>query len=144
MKKTLKFLSWMFVAVLSVLSFSSCSDDDEGHPYAGTVWEYEDIYESGTITTRIRFADETKAYYEVEQRNAGGTIVDNTSSPYSLTQMEGDPLGTRTLVLLSTNCPPSVCTPDDRSSLEGDSPVCHTWFCDGHLVHGLTNRNHST
>ena len=34
MKKTLKFLSWMFVAVLSVLSFSSCSDDDEGHPYA--------------------------------------------------------------------------------------------------------------
>ena len=50
MKKTLKFLSWMFVAVLSVLSFSSCSDDDEGHPYAGTVWEYEDIYESGTIT----------------------------------------------------------------------------------------------
>ncbi len=51
MKKTLKFLSWMFVAVLSVLSFSSCSDDDEGHPYAGTVWEYEDIYESGTITT---------------------------------------------------------------------------------------------
>ena len=65
MKKTLKFLSWMFVAVLSVLSFSSCSDDDEGHPYAGTVWEYEDIYESGTITTRIRFADETKAYYEV-------------------------------------------------------------------------------
>ena len=42
MKKTLKFLSWMFVAVLSVLSFSSCSDDDEGHPYAGTVWEYED------------------------------------------------------------------------------------------------------
>ena len=82
MKKTLKFLSWMFVAVLSVLSFSSCSDDDEGHPYAGTVWEYEDIYESGTITTRIRFADETKAYYEVEQRNAGGTIVDNTSSPY--------------------------------------------------------------
>ena len=67
MKKTLKFLSWMFVAVLSVLSFSSCSDDDEGHPYAGTVWEYEDIYESGTITTRIRFADETKAYYEVEE-----------------------------------------------------------------------------
>ena len=54
-------------------------------PYAGTVWEYEDIYESGTITTRIRFADETKAYYEVEQRNAGGTIVDNTSSPYSYT-----------------------------------------------------------
>ena len=85
MKKTLKFLSWMFVAVLSVLSFSSCSDDDEGLPYAGTVWEYEDIYESGTITTRIRFADETKAYYEVEQRNAGGTIVDNTSSPYSYT-----------------------------------------------------------
>lgn len=85
MKKTLKFLSWMFVAVLSVLSFSSCSDDDERHPYAGTVWEYEDIYESGTITTRIRFADETKAYYEVEQRNAGGTIVDNTSSPYSYT-----------------------------------------------------------
>ena len=85
MKKTLKFLSWMFVAVLSVLSFSSCSDDDVGHPYAGTVWEYEDIYESGTITTRIRFADETKAYYEVEQRNAGGTIVDNTSSPYSYT-----------------------------------------------------------
>ena len=85
MKKALKFLSWMFVAVLSVLSFSSCSDDDEGHPYAGTVWEYEDIYESGTITTRIRFADETKAYYEVEQRNAGGTIVDNTSSPYSYT-----------------------------------------------------------
>lgn len=85
MKKTLKFLSWMFVAVLSVLSFSSCSDDDEGNPYAGTVWEYEDIYESGTITTRIRFADETKAYYEVEQRNAGGTIVDNTSSPYSYT-----------------------------------------------------------
>ena len=33
----------------------------------GTVWEYEDIYESGTITMRIRFADETKAYYEVEQ-----------------------------------------------------------------------------
>ena len=29
MKKTLKFLSWMFVAVLSVLSFSSCSDDDD-------------------------------------------------------------------------------------------------------------------
>ena len=85
MKKALKFLSWMFVAVLSVLSFSSCSDDDEWHPYAGTVWEYEDIYESGTITTRIRFADETKAYYEVEQRNAGGTIVDNTSSPYSYT-----------------------------------------------------------
>lgn len=68
MKKTLKFLSWMFVAVLSVLSFSSCSDDDEGHPYAGTVWEYEDIYESGTITTRIRMGHRTKRILRIERK----------------------------------------------------------------------------
>ncbi|MBO5181478.1 MAG: hypothetical protein J6B92_06290 [Paraprevotella sp.] len=92
MKKTLKFLSWMLVMLLAVTFTTSCSDDDEeeatvpsnvsSNPYAGTTWEYSDILEAGTITKRIRFADEHNAYYEVEARNAGGTIINNSSSPY--------------------------------------------------------------
>lgn len=84
MKKTLKFLSWMFILLLTV-SVSSCKDDDEGHPFAGTVWEYQDVFTDGTVTERIRFIDETNAYYDKETRNAGGTIINNESLPYSYT-----------------------------------------------------------
>ena len=77
--------------LLTVTFATSCSDDDEepvvpsnvsNNPYAGTTWEYSDILEAGTVTKRIRFADEHNAYYEVEARNAGGTIIGNNSSPY--------------------------------------------------------------
>lgn len=85
MKTTVKFLSWMFV-MLFAFTFASCSDDDDegapANPYVNTTWEYMDIYEDGSITSRVRFADEVNAYFEVEMRNAGGTIVENTSSPY--------------------------------------------------------------
>lgn len=86
MKKTLKLMSMMFMMLLLTVSFASCSDDEENtNPYAGTTWTYDDIFDDGTLTTRIRFASETSAYYEREIRNAGGTIIDNTSSPYSYT-----------------------------------------------------------
>ncbi len=84
MKKALKFLSWMFILLLTV-SVSSCKDDDEGHPFAGTVWEYQDVFTDGTKTKRLRFIDETNVYYDTETRNAGGVIIDNESSPYSYT-----------------------------------------------------------
>lgn len=86
MKKTLKLMSMLLMMLLFTVPFSSCSDDDEdSNPYAGTTWTYEDIFDDGTLTTRIRFANETNAYYETEIRNAGGTIISNTSSPYSYT-----------------------------------------------------------
>lgn len=93
MKKTITFLSWMFIVLLASVSFTSCDPDDPDpvpepttsvvtNPYAYTTWEYTDIYNDGTMIQRLRFADETNVYYELEMRNAGGVIMENTSIPY--------------------------------------------------------------
>ena len=48
MKKIFKFLGWMFVVLLTSVSFASCSDDDDDDdPYRGTVWEYFETYSDG-------------------------------------------------------------------------------------------------
>ena len=61
MKKTLKLMSMLLMMLLFTVPFSSCSDDDEdSNPYAGTTWTYEDIFDDGTLTTRIRFANEMR------------------------------------------------------------------------------------
>lgn len=91
MKKTLKFLSWMFILLLMV-SVSSCKDDEEGHPFAGTTWEYSRMvtyyangkrYDNATKTWRISFTDETNATYEEEYKDATGGLLDNFPSPYT-------------------------------------------------------------
>ncbi len=46
MKKTLKFLSWMFILLFTV-SLSSCKDDDEDAPVSGLVGTWQGDYKDG-------------------------------------------------------------------------------------------------
>ena len=46
MKKALKFLSWMFILLLTV-SVSSCKDDDDGAPVSGLVGTWQGDYKDG-------------------------------------------------------------------------------------------------
>ena len=86
MKKIFKFLGWMFVVLLTSVSFASCSDDDDDDdPYRGTVWEYFETYSDGKYLYRLRFVEGNNAYYEEEVLNAGGTIVNRHSAPYTYT-----------------------------------------------------------
>lgn len=46
MKKTLKFLSWMFILLFTV-SLSSCKDDDEDAPAVGIVGTWNETGDTG-------------------------------------------------------------------------------------------------
>ena len=66
MKKTLTFLSWMFVALLAVTFVSCKDDDDEGAADAGTA--VEGIY-SGTMVP-MGYTDRERAYVTMTRMSA--------------------------------------------------------------------------
>lgn len=79
MKKTITFLSWMFIVLLTSVSFSSCKDDDEPgldkvNPAAQIVGQYEGTLSAGLEQVRayVVITPETKT--EIKLRLVCNTL----------------------------------------------------------------------
>lgn len=86
--KTMKYLSMMLIMLTMSVCVVSCGKDDDekkdsANSLAGTRWAYTDIYQDGTVEYTVSFFSDNTATYEINVKNAGGTIVDSQSIKYT-------------------------------------------------------------